>query len=568
MAQAMTAFAGLLHACEQQERRERILSNKETFLKGTLILAAAALVARVLGLVQRVPLEHLLGSVGNASFTIANNAYLMLLTVATAGIPSTLSKMVSERYALNRPSEARRVYHAALLFAAVAGIVITAVLYFGAPYFAKHVAGVPQSALAIQALAPALLLFPAIAMMRGYFQGRGNMTAGGISQIVEQVARVATAIILAFIILKLGYGDREVAAGASFGGVMGSIAALAVMLYYTVKLRRQDHKDRQEQFQEESSALPMLRIYKDIFTLSIPIVLSSLTVPAVYFIDTSIVVRLLSGQIGLDQATTQLGYLGSRAQSVAGIPPILAIALSTSLIPIISAAFARKDERHLQNQMTLALRISILTGMPIVLALCVTAYSINGLLFSSLGGSGIIAVLTLGTIFQITMMTSNSILIGMGKPRISMVNVMFGILVKSVASWLLASWLGIYGILAATGLCFLVITLLNLRVLKGIVSFSIMGRRWAGFLVTVVVSGAIGYGVNEACILLVHLLPARVAFLIACCIAGAVVLVCYLILLVVLGVLRRDELGNYPRILQKVLRPLMRLQRESSGQQG
>lgn len=558
-------FAELLHACQQQERRERILSNKETFLRGTLILAAAALVARVLGLVQRVPLEHLLGSVGNASFTIANNAYLMLLTVATAGIPSTLSKMVSERYALNRPSEARRVYHAALLFAAAAGIIITVVLYFGAPYFAEKVAGVPQSALAIQALAPALLLFPAIAMMRGYFQGRGNMTAGGISQIVEQVARVATAILLAFIILKLGYGDREVAAGASFGGVMGSFGALAVMLYYTVKMRRQD---RQEQFQEESSALPMMRIYKDIFTLSIPIVLSSLTVPAVNFIDTSIVVRLLSVQIGLEQATTQLGYLGARAQSVAGIPPILAIALSQSLIPIISAAFARKDEQHLQNQMTLALRISILTGMPIVLALCVTAYSINGLLFSSLGGSGIIAVLTLGTIFQITMMTSNSILIGMGKPRISMVNVIVGIVVKLVASWLLAGWLGIYGIIAATGLCFLVITLLNLRVLKGIVSFSIMGRRWAGFLTAVVLSGVIGYGVNEACILLVHIMPARVAFFIACCIAGAAVLVCYLVLLVLLRVLRRDELGNYPRVLQKVLRPLMRLQRESTGQRG
>lgn len=190
---------------------------------------------RVLGLVQRVPLEHLLGSVGNASFTIANNAYLMLLTVATAGIPSTLSKMVSERYALNRPSEARRVYHAALLFAAAAGIIITVVLYFGAPYFAEKVAGVPQSALAIQALAPALLLFPAIAMMRGYFQGRGNMTAGGISQIVEQVARVATAILLAFIILKLGYGDREVAAGASFGGSWEASAHLPLCCIIRLK---------------------------------------------------------------------------------------------------------------------------------------------------------------------------------------------------------------------------------------------------------------------------------------------------------------------------------------------
>lgn len=92
------------------------MAKKESFVKGTLILAAAALVARVLGLVQRVPLEHMLGDVGNASFTIANNVYLMLLTVATAGIPSTLSKMVSERYALEKPHEAQRIYHAALIF--------------------------------------------------------------------------------------------------------------------------------------------------------------------------------------------------------------------------------------------------------------------------------------------------------------------------------------------------------------------------------------------------------------------------------------------------------------------
>lgn len=83
------------------------MSKKESFIKGTLILAAAALVARVLGLVQRVPLEHLLGPVGDASFGVANSVYLMLLTVATAGIPSTLSKMVSERYALDKPQDAR-----------------------------------------------------------------------------------------------------------------------------------------------------------------------------------------------------------------------------------------------------------------------------------------------------------------------------------------------------------------------------------------------------------------------------------------------------------------------------
>lgn len=542
------------------ERRGIRLSKKETFIKGTLILAAAALIARVLGLVQRVPLEHILGDIGNASFTISNTVYLMLLTVATAGIPSTLSKMVSERYALGRGGEAQQIYRAALIFAAVAGVVMSALLWFAAPFYATHISKVPESVGAIRALAPALLLFPAIAMMRGYFQGRGNMTAGGISQIVEQFARVGTAIIVAYIMLQWNYDDQTIAAGASFGGVFGSIGAFAVMLYFTLKLRK---KDRAAQLHyERVEQLPMRGIYTDIFKLSIPIVLSSLAVPAINFIDSSLVVPLLSGRIGLEEATGVLAILGAKAQSIAGIPPILAIALSQSLVPVISAAFARKDELHLKNQITLAMRVSILTGMPIVIALCAAAYSVNGLLFSTLDGTPIITLLTFGTIFQVTMMTTNSILLGVGKPRITMISVAAGIIIKLIASLILAPIFGIYGIIIATALCFLVITYLNLRVLRKIVDFSIMGDRWLGFIITVLLAAAVGFAANwTGNQVFGAFLPARVSFLLTCMVVGVLVVAVYLVLMIVLRVLRKDELASYPRILQKILRPLMRLQR-------
>ncbi|MEK5026148.1 putative polysaccharide biosynthesis protein [Paenibacillus sp. FSL M7-1046] len=535
------------------------MSKKESFVKGTLILAAAALVARVLGLVQRVPLEHLFDDIGNASFTQANNVYLLLLPLATAGIPSTLSKMVSERYALNRPHEAQQVYRAALIFAAIVGVLMSTILYIAAPYYAEHTK-VPESTLAIRAIAPALLLFPCIAMMRGYFQGRNNMMAGGISQIVEQIARVSTAVLLAFILLRQGYSNTWMAAGASFGSVLGSIGAFGVMLYYAIKLRRSE--EQVALYKTNEAKLPLLGIYKDIFKLSIPIVLSSITVPVVNFIDTSFIVPLLSGQIGMAEATQALAIFGSRAQSIAGIPPVLSIALSTSLIPIISAAYARRDEEHLKRQVTLAMRISILTGTPIVLALVVSAYSVNGLIFSSLDGSGIVAMLTLGTIFQITMMTTNSILLGMGKSRISMYYVMAGLLVKLGSNFLLSRAFGIYGIIAATALCFFIITYLNLRMLKTIVPFEIMGKRWGGFTVAVLASGGIGYGLNEAGVMLTHLMPARLAFLITCLVVGTAVVVIYLVLLIVLGVLSRQEVASYPRALQKLLKPLMKLQPE------
>ncbi|TDL51106.1 polysaccharide biosynthesis protein [Paenibacillus dendritiformis] len=532
---------------------------KESFIKGTIIIAAATLVARVLGLVQRVPLEHMLGSVGNASFAASQTVYLLILAVATAGIPSTLSKMVSERYALNRVREAERVYYAALLFGLGSGLIVTILLILFAPVYANMIQ-LPEAALAIRALAPALLLFPVIAMMRGYTQGRNMMQASGMSQIVEQILRVITAIGLAFILMQSGASQEWTAAAASFGGVLGSIGAFVVMIHYLRKLRQADREAGVRARRSGAKKVPLSDIFKSIFAMSVPIVLSSLAVPAVNFIDTSITIPLLSPDVGQAQAAHLYAILGQRAQSIAGIPPILAIALSTSLIPVISAAYAKKDMNHLKRQTSLAMRISVLSGMPIVLALSVGAFSVNGFLFSSLDGSEIIAMLTIGTIFQITMMTSSSILIGLGKPYIAMISVTLGILIKLLSSFLLANYFGIYGIIAGTMISFLIITWLNLRVMKKVVPFDVLGNRWTGFLLTIVLAGGIGFGVEKLGEQLVVILPAKLVYMLTAGIVGLVVVALFVVGLVAFRVVRQDELGSYPRLVQKALRPLMRLQ--------
>lgn len=387
------------------------------------------------------------------------------------------------------------------------------------------------------------------------------MIAGGISQVIEQIIRVGTGIALAFMFYNMGYTGERVAAGATFGAVLGGVAALIVMFTYNYKVRQKDLRANQLQVSLDKNSMSMPKIYGEIFKLSIPIVLTALAVPAVNFIDNSIIEPLLSGQIGSKEATYILGILGNRAQMIAGIPPILAIALSQSLVPVISAAFARGDKEHLNRQVTLAMRVAVLTGMPIILALGTAAYSVNGLLFSTRDGSSIIALLTFATIFQITMMTSNSILLGINKANLSMVHVAIGIMIKLGASYVLAQFWGIYGIITATGLCFLVITILNVRAMKKIVPFSIMGNRWTGFLLTVIGLSGVGYGLNQAGIQMVSLLPDRLAFFLTCCIVGIIVVALYPVLLVLLRVVRKDELSSFPRPLRKVLSPLMRLQR-------
>jgi len=98
--------------------------------------------------------------------------------------------------------------------------------------------------------------------------------------------------------------------------------------------------------------------------------------------------------------------------------------------------------------------------------------------------------------------------------------------------------------------------------LKSIVPFEIMGKRWGGFAIAVLASGGIGYALNQAGVLLTDLMPARLAFLITCLVVGVAVVVIYLVLLIVLGVITKQEISSYPRALQKLLNPLMKLQPE------
>ncbi|TXK77563.1 polysaccharide biosynthesis protein [Paenibacillus sp. N3.4] len=548
---------------------------KDSLVKGTLILTVAALVARFIGVFQRIPLVHLLQDGGMGSYSIAFTLYSVLLVVATAGIPSALSKMVSEKYAMGRPAEAERIYRAAIWFAVIAGALMTILLYVFAPFYAETIShGGPDATLATRAIAPAMLFFPLIAIMRGYFQGRQNMMPNGISQVVEQVFRLVTSIGLAYILLNISLGWGV--AGASFGGVIGGIAALAVMLYFALKLKRKDGQKQLSQTTVSQAAVKQMAagagdagqkpasygdIYRSLLKLSIPIVIFSVTVTLVYLIDTSIIIPLLEGSVGHSEALGLVGITSGRAQSLAGIPIILAIALSQSVVPIISAAYSRKDMKQVGHQTTRVLQLSILSGLPAVLLISIAARPLDLFLFgyedTAYGishGPSLISLLTLGAMFQIVMQTSGAVLMGMGKMKPLMAHVAVGIAIKLAGSFLLVHWLGIYGIIGSTGLCFIAMSWLNIRSLRKEVSFTILGRRFIGLLVTVAVIAILGLAAEWLTHTYVHLFAwYRLNEAINAILVCAFTVALYPLLLMLTRVVTKEDVKNFPAPVQKLI---------------
>ena len=493
-------------------------------LRGTLILAGAALVARVLGVVQRIPLQRLLDDAGMSTYVTSYNVYMWLLVLATAGFPSAIAKLVAEKRALGRPEEGEAIRRAANRYAWGAGIVAAALVYALAPALAALNKD-PSATLAIRALAPALIVFPWIAVERGYFHGLQRMGANGLSQIWEQILRVVSSVLLAYWLLALGWGGAWAAAGASFGGVLGAVAAAVVMLYYGRKLRRDAAAVRAVAAAggdggavavpvattlspEVGAAAPTARetadvssfrsIFRAILRLSVPVSITALAVPTVYLIDSLATKPLLLAQYGDALAQHLQGLLTGRAQAIAGIPVIFAIALSQSILPIVSAAFARRDEAETERQTSLALRMTLLSGAPAVVVLATAAFSLNTMIFQDAEGSWIIIAMVVSVLFQVVMMTSGSILLGLGRPELPMRHIAIGVAVKLAATFALAPFLGVYGVAAATALCFAVTTALNLRALRRLVRFSFFDGRGSRFAATILIQALVGAAVGWA----------------------------------------------------------------------
>lgn len=525
---------------------------KNTLIRGTLILTLASFVTRILGVAQRVPLQRILGDQGMATYGIAYNIYGILLIVATVGIPSALSKQIAEYHAIGQYREADQTYRASQQFSIITGIVVALVLYLIAPYYAIHISHDPDAVLSIRAIAPALLAFPLISIMRGYFQGMQFMSPSGLSQVSEQILRVGAAVFLPLVLLQAGYSAEIAVAGASFGAVTGSVGALAVLLFYTDRTRRQRSKAIRKQ--QMWTSLTRKEVYAKLLRTAIPISLASTAIPLIYFIDSSTTISLLQSHIGYVQAKNMLGIVTGRAQSLASIPPILAIALSSAVLPAVASAYSRKDLDEVNRMGSLALRLTLLTGAPLALYLTAAASPVNGFLFSDTAGSGVIALLCFNSIFQMLMMTSMAILQGLGKTMVSMWYVFAGIVLKAILNPILAPMLGIYGIILATSAGFTLIMVLNIRAIRQIAPLKIMGVRWTGFLaasVAMVVVDWLAYlGLHP--IISIHL-PHFLLYGFICAVTAAVGFPCYAVLLFKIKGITEEDLKHLPKRVQRLI---------------
>lgn len=522
------------------------------------ILAVASILVRVIGLAYRIPVTRILGPVGNSYYSAAYEVYSMILLISSFSLPLAVSKLVSARMAKGRVKSAYKIFQCTLVFAVVSGGLGAVLVYFGAGFFSDVVVNTPESRLALQVLAPTILVVALMGCIRGYFQGLGSMIPTAISQIVEQVINAAVSIGAAWALFRYGakldalystetmayaYGAAGSTFGTGAGALIGLLFLVFIMFAYSRVMKRKRSQDRGKKVEST------MEIYGLLMVTILPVILSTAVYNLSGIIDQGIFKHLMAYKKYDSMKIDELwGIFSGEYKVLTNVPIAVASAMASSTIPVLTRARVNKDRRQMRRKTDNAIRFVMIVCIPCAVGLSVLAEPILQMLFGVRShiqiSAGLLQTGTLSVVLYGMSTLTNGILQGLDRMRLPVIHAAIALVLHIILLVGLILWtdLNIYAVVWANIFFAFLMCVLNSR---SIARFMRYRQEWMRtFLIPLASSalmGAAAFGVHKG---LMAVVKNNTAATLAACICAVLV---YGVTLLLFRGLKEDEILAMPK---------------------
>ncbi|KRN59199.1 putative polysaccharide biosynthesis protein [Limosilactobacillus secaliphilus] len=342
--------------------------SRNKMLSGSAWMTAGSIMSRILGAIYVIPWVTWFGAYStqaNALFAKGYNLYSMFLTIATAGIPSAMSKLVGHYNGLDQYIVSKRVYHAGMYVSAAMGVICAIIMAFGANILADGDANVVP---VVRSLAWAVLIIPPMSITRGFLQGYNWMAPSAMSQFIEQLFRVIYMLVATFLIMKIQKGSWVVAVTQStFAAFIGALGAIMVLTYsYMRHSREMKQLEREGNNNRDISSFDL--IVKIIYQ-SIPFIIVESGIVIYQLIDQYTFNRIMHwfGNYTNYQLNAVYALFSFNANKLYMIIISFATALAVTAIPLLATARAQRDQESMRRQIENALMMFYFVMIPATL---------------------------------------------------------------------------------------------------------------------------------------------------------------------------------------------------------
>ena len=524
-------------------------------MQGT-ILAAAAMITKIVGLAYRIPLTNIMGAEGNGYYGVVFQVYSLALMLTSYSLPMAVSKLVSARVALGQYKNAYRVFKGAMTFGILSGGIVSAIVFFNARFISEEIMKMGLSIYALRVLSPCILIVAILGVLRGFFQGYGTMIPTAISQVAEQLINAIVSVVGAYLLMQTGwsmasgeakesYGAAFAAAGGTLGTVIGALTALLFLLFvftaYKTRLKRQMRRDRTRRLESRKT------IYKVLLLTIAPVILSATVYNISNLIDQTMFSNIMAAQgMAEKEYSSLLGLLNGQYDTMTNIPLSVSSALAASFMPSLVTTMQTGNRKQIHSKINMVSRFNMLIAIPCAAGFITLSGPILNLLYFNQDNAIPSLMLRIGgisVVFFCLSTVTNAALQGLDRMAAPVKNAAISLVIHVVALFIMLvvfKWeiysIPISKIIFAGSIC-----ILNAHDLRGACGY--MQEQKQTFVIPTIASvimGAVSLLVHLLCVLFIGEMAAAV-------IAIIVAVIVYGIALVVLGGITEEEILSAPK---------------------
>jgi len=531
--------------------------------QSALILMLSTIVVKIISACFKIPLstKFFLGDLGYGYFSVAYDLFTPFYTLAISGLPSALSHIIAEKVAQNNFSDINKTFYVTKRLFFIFGLIFSVLISLFAIPFVRLTDTTGNTLYSVYAIIPSIFLCFIISVYRGYFEGFRNMNPTAVSKIIEALGKLLLGLGFSFLVIKLTNNPALAAGGGMLGITVGTFIA-TVYLHFCYK---KNHKILNVENFHKAASGDTKKTVKLILLLAIPMAFSSLVSGAVTLIDAITVRPLLSKEIlnlfnsyetvineynsysasaiGINELTTYLYGLRSKAFTFFNLIPTLTMSLGVGALPMISECFAKRDILGVKNNLKTIIKLISLITLPSGMAYIAVSEPIMELIYSDYGsvniGGKLLCIYGFTAIFAGFSIPLTSILQSLKLQLNAMWNIIIGALIKIILNILLVSNLNlnIYGSAISTAVCYLYILIAHTICL-----IKALGK--VGDFKNILLKPFIASVFSTLCALILCNISSS-KILIICGIAASVII--YIVVVFALKTFTKEEIYNLPK---------------------
>lgn len=449
------------------------LITKNHVIKGTLILTIAGFATRIIGFYNRIFLSGLIGAKEMGIYQLIFPIYMLAFSISTFGNELALTKLVSEYADRKEYKTVKSFFYTCLCINLCLGICLNFYIYQNANWISLKILNAPECEPCLKILSFSISFMAGKGAIHGYFLGLKKSSIHGISDFLEQTAKILGIYILStYFCIQKQYDASFAVWGIFIADLTSFIYSVIAYFIYT--------KRNYNLLTNHSKFLPIHKgkVIKLFLKDSIPLTVNRLVLTILQSIESILILNiLLTFYYNSDRSLATYGVFSGMAFPFIMFPSTITNSLSTMLLPTVSSANSRLEKNYLINLCEKSIHFCMLIGIFSTCVFYIWGPSIGNAFFQNKEAGHYLFLLSLLCPFIYLVTTLVSILNGLGLATYNLFLTVISTIIRISFILFLIPKIGIIGYIVGLFFSYLFLTYACLHLLQKHVCFTICFKK-------------------------------------------------------------------------------------------